>query len=395
MKYTAKSPKPPQHFIHFAQPLFGREEKAEVSKALDSGWVTLGPRVKQFEDNVANYVGAKYAVGLNSCTAALHLAYIVAGVKAGDEVITTPFTFIATINPLLHIGAKPIFADIDEQTLNLDPKSVEAKITKKTKAIIVMDYGGNPVDFAAFKKISKKYNIPLIDDAACALGAEYKGKKVGSLADISCFSFHPIKSISTGDGGMITTNNRQMAERATLLRLQGMSRDAWKRYTATGSWLYDVVEPGYKYNMSDIQAAIGICQLKKLDGFLKTREKYVAMYDRAFGKIEEITTPYVAPNTRHARNIYTLRFDFKKLKITRDWLVDELKKRQIGVSVYYIPPYMFPYYKKHLKIKPSDVPVTHRVFESMLSLPLSPKMTQKDVTYIIDVVTYLIESNRA
>jgi len=389
-----KPPEPPKHFIHFAQPLFGQEEKKEVSKALDSGWVTLGPRTKQFEEDVASYVGSKYAVALNSCTAALHLAYIVAGVSEGDEVITTAFTFVATINPLLHVGAKVVFADIDERSMNLDPLEVEKKITKKTKAIIIMDYGGNPVNYAAFKKLSKKYNIPLIDDAACGLSAEYKGKKIGSIADISCFSFHPIKSISTGDGGMITTNNKKWAQRAATLRLQGMSRDAWKRYTAAGSWMYDVVEPGFKYNMSDVQAAIGIHQLKKLEKFLEVREKYATMYNDAFAPIPEITTPYVEPYVRHARNIYTLRFDFRKLKISRDQLVEELKKRQIGVSVYYIPPYMFPYYKKVLKVKASDVPVTHRVFESMLSLPLSPKMTKADTQYIIDTVTYLIEENR-
>ncbi len=381
-------------FIHFAQPLFGREEKEEIGKALDSGWVTLGPRVKQFEEQFAKYVGAKYAVAVNSCTAAIHLALLANGIKPGDEVITTAFTFIATINPILHVGARPVLVDIDPDTLNLDPEAVERKITRKTKAIVMMDYGGHPVDYPAFAKIARKHKLILIDDAACGLGGMYKKKKIGSFGDATCFSFHPIKSISTGDGGMLTTNRKDVAARASYLRLHGMSRDAWKRYTATGSWMYDIVQPGFKYNMTDIQAAIGIHQLAKLEKFIKIREEYCKIYDSEFGKIPEITIPFVAKNTRHPRNIYTLRFDFGKLTITRDRLVDELKKRQIGVSVYYIPVYEFPYYQKLLRLKNSDFPVTDRTFRSMISLPLSPKMTKDDVRYIVKTVKELIVKNR-
>lgn len=389
MKEPTKRP-----FIHFAQPLFGPEEKEEVSKALDSGWVTLGPRVKQFEENFAKYVGTKYAVAVNSCTAAIHLSLMAAGIKPGDEVITTAFTFIATINPIIHMGATPILADIDEKTMNIDPDDVERKITRKTKAIIIMDYGGNPVNYTRFKQIAKRKRLVLIDDAACGLGATYKGRKTGSIADMTCFSFHPIKSISTGDGGMLTTNNKEYATLASQLRLHGMSRDAWKRYTATGSWMYDVIGPGYKYNMTDIQAALGIHQLAKLEKFIKIREKYCAVYDQEFAKIPEITIPFTPKTSRNPRNIYTLRFDFKKLKITRDELVEELKKRQIGISVYYIPVYVFPYYKRRFKLKASDYPNTDRVFKSMLSLPMSPKMTPEDVQYVVDTVRELIENNR-
>jgi len=381
-------------YIHFAQPLFGTEEKKEVIKALDSGWVTLGPGTKEFEDQFAKYTGAKYAVGLSSCTAALHLALIAAGIKPGDEVITTIFTFAASINPVLILGGKPVLVDIDEQTMNIDVNLIEKAITKKTKVIIPMHYGGYPCNMDAIRKIAKKYNLIIIEDAATAIGTTYKGKKVGNIGDMTCFSFHPIKNMSTGDGGMVTTNNKSLADRIMLLRLHGMSKEAWKRHTAAGSWKYDIVEPGFKYNMTDIQAALGRVQLKRLDGFIKTRKQYAHIFDKELAKIPEIKIPVHSNDSGTAYNLYTIRIDTRNLSVNRDEIVELLKQEQIGVSVYYIPLYEFSYFRNNLKLKKSDFPKAEAVYQSMMSLPLYPKMNLKDVDRVIKTLSDIIKKHR-
>lgn len=381
-------------YIHFAQPLFGNEEKKEVIKAMDSGWVTLGPGTREFEEQFAKYTGAKYAVGLSSCTAALHLALIAAGVGKGDEVITTIFTFAASINPVLILGAKPVLVDIDEKTMNIDEKLIEAKITKKTKVIMPMHYGGYPCNMDAIRKIAKKHKLIIIEDAATAIGTSYKSKKVGNIGDMTCFSFHPIKNMSTGDGGMVTTNNKAFADRIMLLRLHGMSKEAWKRHTAAGSWKYDIVEPGFKYNMTDIQAALGRVQLKRLDGFIKVRKQYAKIFDRELSKIPEITVPIHSESSGTAYNLYTIRIDTSHLSVTRDEIVELLKQEQIGVSVYYIPLYEFSYFQKHLKLKSSDYPHASAVYQNMMSLPLYPKMTIKDVDRVIHTLSDIIKKHR-
>ncbi len=381
-------------YIHFAQPLFGDEEKKEVIKAMDSGWVTLGPGTREFEEQFAKYTEAKYAVGLSSCTAALHLALIAAGVGSGDEVITTIFTFAASINPVLILGGKPVLVDIDEKTMNIDEKQIESKITKKTKVIMPMHYGGYPCNMDAIKKIAKKHNLIIIEDAATAIGTSYKDKKVGNIGDMTCFSFHPIKNMSTGDGGMVTTNNKLFAERIMLLRLHGMSKEAWKRHTAAGSWKYDIVEPGFKYNMTDIQAALGRVQLKRLDGFIKIRKQYAKIFDSELSKIPEITVPIHSETSGTAYNLYTIRIDTENLTVTRDEIVELLKQEQIGVSVYYIPLYEFSYFKNNLKLKKSDYPHAEAVYQSMMSLPLYPKMNVKDVDRVINTLSKIIKKHR-
>ena len=380
-------------YIHFAQPLFGQEEKKEIIKVLDSGWVTLGPGTREFEEQFAKYTGAKYAVGLSSCTAALHLALIAAGIGVGDEVITTIFTFSASINPVIILGGKPVLVDIDEKTMNIDVDLIEAAITKKTKAIMPMHYGGYPCNMDAIRKIAKKHNLTIIEDAATAIGTTYKGKKVGNIGDMTCFSFHPIKNISTGDGGMVTTNSKAYAERIMLLRLHGMSKEAWKRHTAAGSWKYDIIEPGFKYNMTDIQAALGRVQLKRLDGFIKVRKKYAHIFDTKLAKIPEITIPIHSDNSGTAYNLYTIRIDTKNLTVNRDEIVELLKQEQIGVSVYYIPLYEFSYFKKHLKLKQADFPKADAVYQSMMSLPLYPKMSLKDVDRVINTLLNIIKKH--
>lgn len=381
-------------YIHFAQPLFGSEEKKEVIKAMDSGWVTLGPGTREFEEQFAKYTGAKYAVGLSSCTAALHLALIAAGVGKGDEVITTIFTFAASINPVLILGAKPVLVDIDEKTMNIDENLIEAKITKKTKVIMPMHYGGYPCNMDAIRKIAKKHKLIIVEDAATAIGTSFKSKKVGNIGDMTCFSFHPIKNMSTGDGGMVTTNNKAFADRIMLLRLHGMSKEAWKRHTAAGSWKYDIVEPGFKYNMTDIQAALGRVQLKRLDGFIKVRKQYAKIFDRELSKIPEITVPIHSESSGTAYNLYTIRIDTSHLSVTRDEIVELLKQEQIGVSVYYIPLYEFSYFQKHLKLKSSDYPHASAVYQTMMSLPLYPKMTIKDVDRVIHTLSDIIKKHR-
>jgi len=380
-------------FIHFAQPLFGKEEKREIIKTLDSGWATLGPKTKQFEEEFAKYVNAKYAIAVSSCTAALHLSLIAAGIKEGDEVITTPFTFAATSNAILYVGAKPVFVDIDEKTFNIDVSKIEAKISPSTKAILPVHYGGQPVEMDDLLALAKKYHLKVIEDAAHAIGTEYKGRRIGSIGDLTCFSFHPIKNISTGDGGMITTNNKKYAEKLIPLRLHGMSKEAWKRHTSSGSWRYDIVELGYKYNMTDIEASLGIWQLRKLDNFIKNREEYALLYNNLFSSIPEITIPYVMPGVRHARNLYTILLNTSSLKITRDAFIEELKKLGIGASVYFIPLYRFSFYKK-FGFRKEDFPVTERVFDRAISLPLYPKMRKSDIKYVAQVVKKLIYKYR-
>jgi dTDP-4-amino-4,6-dideoxygalactose transaminase len=350
-------------FIPFAQPLFGKEEKDEVLDALDSGWVTLGPRTHQFEEDFAKYVGSKYAVAMSSCTAGLFLSLLASGISKGDEVITTILTFAATANPIVQLGGVPIFVDVMEDSLNIDVSKIEEKITKKTKALMIMHYGGQAVDMAKVKSLAKKYKLLIIEDAATAVGTEYKGTRIGNIGDATVFSFHAIKNMSTGDGGMVTTNNKNLYDKLCLLRLHGMSKDAWKRHSAVGSWRYDVSLPGYKFNMTDIQAALGIQQLKKLDKFIAVRQKYASIYDEKFSKIAEIRVPHNDTSNRHARNLYTVQIDISKLTITRDQIVEEMKKRNIGANVYYMPLYELSFYKKDLKVKPSDFPVAQKVFK--------------------------------
>lgn len=381
-------------YIHFAQPFFGKEEKQEVLKALDSGWVTLGPRVKMFEEKFAKYIGVKHAIAVSSCTAALQLSVIAAGISEGDEVIISPFTFVANANVLVQQGAVPVFADIDPKTFNMDPEKVEEKITKRTRAIMPVHYAGQPVDMDKIMRIAKSYKLKVIEDAAHATGTEYKGKKIGALGNLACFSFHPIKNMSTGDGGMITTKDDKYAEKLMMLRLHGMSKDAWKRHSKAGSWKYDIVYPGYKYNMTDIQAALGMHQLDRLDQFIRIRQNYAKIYDEAFSKIPEITIPYVEKDIRHARNLYTIMVDDRKLGITRDDLVEELKQANIGASVYFIPLHYFTYYKKNLKYKKGDFPIAERIYQKIISLPMYPKMKAADIKYIIEVLISLIKKHR-
>lgn len=360
--------------INLFKPFMGAAEAAAVKKTLLSGWITLGPRTEEFEQKFAKYVGAKHAVAVNSATAALHLALIVLGVKKGDEVITTPLTFATSAEVVLYVGATPVFADVQEDTLNIDPKSIEKKITKRTKAIQVVHYGGQPCDMDEINRIAKKHKIPVIEDAAHAAGAVYKGKRVGGSGNITCFSFHAVKNLATGDGGMITMNDPKMDAQLRKLRWFGISKSTHER-ESTGDyrWDYDIEGGGFKYHMNDINASIGLVQLAKLEAMNKRRAEIAKIYDSYFKKSNAAGTPVLQKAGRKtAGHIYCL-----KLKDTdRRLLMNYLAAQGISTGVHYKPLYYHARYKRYGGKK--DTPIVDRVWPTMLSLPMHPALTNAD-----------------
>jgi dTDP-4-amino-4,6-dideoxygalactose transaminase len=346
----------------------------------------MGPKTIEFEKLIAKYTGAKYTIAVNSCTAALHLSLIALGIGEGDEVITTPFTFAATANVIIQVGAKPVFVDIKKDTYNIDPEEIKKAITPKTKAIIPVHYAGQPCEIDKIMKIAKKHNLFVIEDAAHAIGAEYKGRKIGTIGDLTCFSFYATKNMTTGEGGAITTNNKKLAEKIKILRLHGMSRDAWKRYSKRGSWYYEIKECGWKYNMTDIQAAMGIVQLKKLDKFIEIRRKYVQIYNRELSKIKGIITPYEMPNVKHVYYLYPILLK----NYDRDKFINKMTKNGIQCSVHFIPLHLHPFYRKKFGFKRGDFSNSEWVYEREVSLPLYPKMEEKDIKFIINAIKKII-----
>lgn len=370
----------PHKFLPLAKPVLGKEEEKAVIQALRSGWITLGPKTAEFEQKFSEYIGCKYSVALNSATAALHLALLDLNLNKGDEVIIPAFTFAATANMVIHANGTPVLADVDPETFCLDPASVEKKINKRTKAIIPVHYAGHPADLDALRALCKTYSLALVEDAATAVGTKYKTKMIGNSSDAVCFSFHPIKNMTTGDGGMFTTNDKEKADRVRLLRLQGMNKEAWKRLDKNGSWFYEIVTPGLKYNMTDISAALGIEQLKKLDAFNVRRKEIVELYQSLlskapvrFQKIEKFAT--------HSHNLFPVLLDDEFVS-SRNAIIDELKEQNIGANVYYIPLNFHPYYQKTYGWKPGDAPVTEDIYSRLINLPLYPSLTNADVKYV-------------
>ena len=372
--------------IPLFRPFMGKEEVAAVGKTLLSGWITLGPKTAEFEKAFANYTGAKHAIALTSATAALHLALKVLGVGKGDEVITTPLTFASTVESILYNEAIPIFADIEPDTLNIDPKSIEKRITKKTKAIIVVHYGGQPCDMVMINRLAKKYSLVVVEDAAHACGASYRGKKIGNSKNITCFSFHAVKNLATGDGGMITTNNAQFDKKIRLLRWMGISKTTYQRENAKGyAWDYDIVEGGYKYHMNDVTASIGLVQLKKLDRMNDSRRKIKEIYDTFFQKNDEFGTPLVIKKDRQtAYHFYCLKL---ACHIERAAFMDFLSKQGISTGVHYKPLYYHSHYKKYNK---KNTPITDAVWPSIVSLPMHPGMSAKDAKQVVSVIKSFI-----
>ena len=374
-------------FLPFAVPSIGDEEIADVVSCLRSGWLTTGIRARQFEEAFASYVGGSHAVAVNSCTAALHLALESVGVAQGDEVITTPMTFGATAAVIEHLKARPVFVDCDPLTFNINARAVEQSVTRKTKAVIPVHFAGQACDMDTISEIAGKNNFRVIEDAAHAVPTTYKGRMIGSIGDVTCFSFYATKNITTGEGGMAVTHNPDYAERMRLMSLHGMSRDAWKRYTQDGSWSYDILAPGYKYNMTDIAAAVGINQLAKCQSFYERRMRIAAMYHEAFSAIPEISPPFAGTHGQHAWHLFVILLNLEMLKIGRDEFIRELLASNIGVSVHFIPLHLHPYYALRYGYKPEDFPNAYQAFKRMISLPIYPRMTDADVHDVIEAVT--------
>ncbi len=382
-----------QEFLPFAPPLIGEEEINEVVATLRSGWITTGPKTKRFETNLAAYLGASGALALNSCTAALHTALVTLGVGPGDEVITTPLTFAASVNVIEHVGARPVLVDVEADTLNIDPAMVERAITPRTKTIIPVHFAGHPVDLDPLYDAAQRRGLAVLEDAAHALAARYKGRLIGSGENPVAFSFYATKNLTTGEGGMLT-GNPEFLERARLISLHGMSRDAWKRYDKGGKWYYEVLYPGFKYNMTDIQAALGLWQLKKLPGFEERRRAVVALYDQAFAQEDALETPVERPEVEHAWHLYVLRLRLEALRIDRDQFIEELTNRNIGTSVHFIPIHLHPYYRDKYAFTPESYPIAFSNYRRMISLPLNVRLSDADVADVIEAVRDVVSEFR-
>lgn len=380
-------------FLPFAPPLVGEEEINEVIDTLRSGWLTTGPKTRKFAEDFAEYNQAPEALTVSSCTAALHLSLMALDVGPGDEVITTPLTFAASVNVIEHVGAKPVLADVESDTLNIDPAKIEQAITSATKAIIAVHYAGHPVELDAIREIADRHNIHLIEDAAHAIGASWKGQPIGSGSNPACFSFYATKNLTTGEGGMLTGASK-IVDHARTLSLHGMSREAWSRYAAGGKWAYDIVAPGYKYNMTDIQAALGIQQLRRFASMQQRRQDIVAQYQAAFSDDPAFQTPVCRDHVTHAWHLYVLRINESELTIDRNKLIEEINARNIGTSVHFIPIHIHSYYANKYGWKPEDFPVALDSFNRMISLPLSAKMTDQDVADVIEAVTEIAAKSR-
>jgi dTDP-4-amino-4,6-dideoxygalactose transaminase len=371
--------------------LIGPEEIDEVVDTLQSGWLATGPKTRRFEDEFRDYVGAPGALALNSCTAGLHIALLSLGIGAGDEVITTPMTFAATVNVIEHVLARPVMVDVEPDTLNIDPTRVEEALTLRTRAIIPVHYAGHPVDLDPIHELTRQSGISVIEDAAHALPARYRGRFIGSTTNPVAFSFYASKNLTTGEGGMLTAD-LDILNRARPMSCHGMSRDAWQRSDKSDYWYYEVKLPGFKYNMSDIQASLGLWQLSKLQKAQRRRRKIVEAYNRAFSELEELEIPVERPEVEHAWHLYVLRIRPQRLRIGRDQFIKELLARNIGTSVHFIPVYLHPYYRKKYGYSKEDFPVTYKNYQRMLSLPLNPRLEDRDVADVIEAVVEVVKT---
>lgn len=381
-------------FLPFGAPQIGEEEIAEVVATLRSGWIGTGPKTQRFEEQFADYVGAKHAVAVNSCTAGLHLSLLVLGIGPGDEVITSPLTFAATANVIEHVGATPVFVDIDRVTLNINAQNIAAAITPRTKAIIPVHFGGLACDMDTILEIARQHNLIVITDAAHAVGTRYRGRDVGSIAHLTNFSFYPNKNMTTIEGGMVTTDNDEWDELLRIYRLHGLSRDAWKRFGSKRLMMSNATVAGYKYNMTDVQAALGTHQLRKLEGFLTLREEYACLYDEAFRKMRGVTLqprPTDSAN-RHALHLYVLILDSEQFSVTRNDIIDALLAENIGAALHYRALHTHPLYKNKYGFQPQDFPHAYYIGERILSLPLSPSMSRSDANDVIQGVTKVLEA---
>ncbi|MBT8379761.1 MAG: DegT/DnrJ/EryC1/StrS family aminotransferase [Ignavibacteria bacterium] len=380
-------------FLLFHKPFLSEEEVDEIVDTVRSGWLSMGPKTLRFESEFNSYIGASKSIAVSSWTAAGHLTLEAFGIKAGDEVIVPTMTFPATAEIVCYFGAKPVIVDVSEDTLNISLKEIEKSITPKTKAIIPVHYGGQPCDMDEILDIAKKYGLKVLEDAAHSLPATYKGKRIGTISDVTCFSFYATKTLSTGEGGMICTNDDELAERCSIMRLHGINRDAWKRYSESGSWYYEVVAPGFKYNFTDLQASLGLPQLKKVDYMWESRKQIAARYTEALKDLETIELHTVKDDRESSWHLFPIRLHLEKLNKTRAQIIEELRKNNIGVGVHFMPVHQHLYYNETFNLSDNEFPIASSVFPRLLSLPIYPGMNEDNVDRVISVLIDIL--NRA
>lgn len=376
----------PDNFLPFALPDITDAEINEVVDTLKSGWITTAAKTRRFEQEFAAYVGARHAVAVNSCTAALHLALEAAGVTAGDEVLVPTMTFAATAEVVRYLDAKPVLVDCRDSDLTMDPADLERRITPRSRAVIPVHYAGTSCDMDAIQALARRHQLTVIEDAAHALPTRYHGRTIGTIGDLTCFSFYATKTLTTGEGGMITTDNEAWAERMRIMSLHGISKDAWKRYTASGSWYYEIVAPGYKYNMTDIAAAIGLQQLRRCDAMSARRREIAMTYLRELGDCQELQLPAETPEVQHAWHLFVVRLRPATAKVSRAQFIEALRQQGIGTSVHFIPLHLHPYYRETYGYTPADLPVAARAYENIVSLPIYSHMTEGDVARVVAAV---------
>ncbi len=382
-----------EDYLSYGKQWIDDEDIEAVVNVLKGDYLTTGPHVESFEQKVADYVGANYAVAVSNGTAALHMACFAAEIGEGDEVIVTPMTFAASSNCILYCGGTPVFADIDPKTYNISVEDIKNKITSRTKAIIPVDFTGQAVDMDRIRQIADEHNLIVIEDAAHALGTEYKGRKVGTKADITEFSFHPVKPITTGEGGMAVTNDYELYKKMLLFRTHGITREESVMSRNEGPWYYEQIDLGYNYRITDLQCALGTSQMNKIDYFISRRREIVKKYNRAFNEVDEVTIPYQAEYSESGWHLYILKLNLNKLNATRRQIFDALVAENIGVNVHYLPIYLHPYYQK-LGYKKGICPEAERLYESMITIPLFPKMKDQDVDDVISGVKKVIDFYR-
>jgi perosamine synthetase len=389
-------------FLPFARPDIGQAERQQVQEVLHSGWLTTGAKAQRFEIEFAAAVGAEHAVAVNSCTAAMHLALEATGLERGDEVVTTPYTFAATAEVVRYFDARPVLVDVRAEDLNIDPTLVEPAITGRTRAIVPVHIGGLPAEMDAICEIAARHGLAVIEDAAHAFPARYRGRPIGApharfpapTYHAVCFSFYATKAITTGEGGMITTADGTLAERCRLMGLHGIGKDAWNRYAENAQWYYEIVAPGFKYNMTDVAAAMGLAQLSKAQRMWRRRAEIARRYNEAFAGAPELQIPHDRADCQHAWHLYMLRLRLGRLHIDRAQFIQELKERNIGTSVHFIPLHLHPYYRQTYGYRPEDFPVAHREYLREISLPIYSRMDDEDVQAVIEAVVDVVELYR-
>jgi perosamine synthetase len=381
-------------FLPFHRALIEEEEINAVVEVLRSGWLTTGPRALEFEQKFAAYIGASHALAVNSCTAALHLALAAIGITEGDEIIVPTMTFAATGEVVQYFKARPVLVDCEQHSFQVDPEAIQRAITSRTRAIIPVHYSGYPCDMDPILDIARRHGLKVIEDAAHALPSRYRGRMVGTLGDITCFSFYATKTITTGEGGMAVTQNPDYAETMRMLSLHGISKDAWKRYTSEGSWRYAILEPGYKYNLTDLQAALGLAQLAKCDSMCTRRASVAELYNRSLSRSEAFDTPVPPEDCEHAWHLYVLRIRPEVLRIDRDRVIEELKIRGVGCSVHFIPLHLHPLYQLRLGYRNARFPSAEAHFERALSLPIYPNMTVDETYRVVDALLDIAKQYR-